>query len=73
MLKLDGNKVSGTSESSHLGKSTLSNGLWANNKLRFTIETDHGAMTLTGVLQKSKLVGEWSAGQRQGKWEAKRR
>jgi hypothetical protein len=72
-LKLEGAKVTGSSESSHLGSSAISNGSWANNKLKITIETSHGPLTLTGALQNGKLAGEWDAGHMRGKWEAKKK
>jgi hypothetical protein len=72
-LKLDGANVTGTSESSHLGDGAISEGSWANNKLKITVETRHGPLTLTGALQNGKLAGEWDAGHMQGKWEAKKK
>jgi len=72
-LKLEGNKVTGSSESSHLGSGAISNGSWTNNKLTITVETIHGPLALTGALQNGKLVGEWDAGHMQGKWEAKKK
>ena len=72
-LKLEGNKVTGGSESSHLGSGAINNGSWANNKLKITVETSHGPLTMTGALQDDKLVGEWDGGHRHGKWEAKKK
>ena len=72
-LKLEGNKVTGSFESSHLGSGAINNGSWVNNKLTITLETNHAPVTLTGVLQKGKLAGEWDAGHMQGKWEAKKK
>lgn len=72
-LKLAGNKVTGTSESSHLGPGMVSDGSWANNKLKFTLTTNHATLALTGTLQKGKLAGEWDTGHMQGKWEAKKK
>ncbi len=72
-LKLEGDKVTGTSESSHLGNAAISNGSWANNKLKITVETSHAPLALTGTLQNGKLAGEWDATQMQGKWEAKKK
>jgi len=72
-LKLEGNKVTGSSESSHLGSGAIDNGSWVNNKLTITVETSHAPLTLTGVLQNGKLAGEWDAGHMQGKWEAKKK
>jgi len=72
-LKLEGNKVTGSSESSHLGSGAINNGSWVNNKLTITVETSHAPLTLTGALQNGKLAGEWDAGHMQGKWEAKKK
>lgn len=71
-LKLEGDKVTGVSESSHLGNGKI-NGSWANNKLEITVETNHAPLALTGALQKGTLAGEWDIGHMQGKWEAKRK
>ncbi|SRR6266508_2226396 len=65
-LKLEGEKVTGTSESSHLGNGAISNGSWANNKLKITVETNHAPLELTGTLQNDKLAGEWDASHMKG-------
>jgi hypothetical protein len=72
-LKLEGNKVTGNFESSHLGSGAIKNGSWANNKLTIGMETSHAPLTLTSELQNGKLAGEWDAGHMQGKWEAKKK
>jgi hypothetical protein len=72
-LKLEGNKVTGSFESSHLGSGAITNGSWANNKLTITMETSHAPVTLTGTLQNGKLAGDWDAGHMKGKWEAKKK
>src|SRR5215475_2551090 len=72
-LKLEGNKVTGSFESSHLGNGAINNGSWANNKLTISMETSHAPLTLTGTLQNGKLAGELDAGHTQGKWEAKKK
>jgi hypothetical protein len=72
-LKLEGNKVTGSFESSHLGSGAVNNGSWANNKLTISMETRHAPLTLNGDLQNGKLAGEWDAGHMQGKWEAKKK
>jgi len=72
-LKLEGAKVTGSSESSHLGDGAISDGSWASNKLKITVETRHGPLALTGALRNGKLAGEWDMGQMQGKWEAKKK
>jgi hypothetical protein len=72
-LKLEGDKVTGSFESSHLGSGAINSGSWANNKLTISMETNHAPLTLTGALQNGKLAGEWDAGHMQGKWEAKKK
>ena len=73
-FKLDGDNVTGTSESPHLGPGTIKNGSWTVNKLSFTLEVAHGSFTATGMLKDGKLVGEWNGSEgMQGRWEAKRK
>jgi hypothetical protein len=69
-LRLDGGKVTGTTESSHLGNGTVSGGSWADNKLSFNIDGTHGTIAISGVLKDGKLVGEFEAGAMKGKLEA---
>jgi hypothetical protein len=69
-LKLSGNKVTGSFESSHLGNGAIQNGSWANKVLKISMETSHAPVALTARLQNGKLAGEWDAGHMQGKWEA---
>ena len=64
-LKLEGAKITGNFESSHLGNGAINNGSWVNNKLTITLETNHAPVTLTGALQNGKLAGEWDAGHMQ--------
>ncbi len=69
-LKLEGDKVTGSSESAQ-GAVPLSKGTWAANKLTFSLDTPNGAITMTGTIKDGKLVGEFDfAGQMTGKWEA---
>jgi hypothetical protein len=72
-LKLAGNNVTGSFESSHLGSGAIQKGSWANNVLKISLETSHAPLALTGTPQNGKLIGEWDAGHMQGKWEAKKR
>ena len=71
-LKLEGNKVTGTYESEHVGGGNISHGEWTANKIGFSIEISHGSGSLgvTGSLKDGKLVGDFDAGQMKGKWEA---
>jgi len=73
-LKRDGNKVTGTFESAHLGRGALSNGSFAANRLSLTMDGPHGAVEFTGQLSAGKLAGEFHMGEEmQGKWEAKKK
>lgn len=71
-FKLDGSKVTGTSESSVAGSGTLSNGSWTNNTVLFTMPGPHGPVSVTGVLKDGALQGTFSMGEMNGTWEAKR-
>jgi hypothetical protein len=69
-LKLEGDKVTGTSESAQ-GALPISKGTFIAGKLSFSLETPNGAIGLTGVIKDGKIVGDYDfAGQMTGKWEA---
>ncbi len=72
-LKLDGDKVTGTSESEHLGPGTLSKGSWAANKLSFTMDSAGMSIAVSGMLKDGKLAGEFDAGALKGIWQAKKK
>jgi len=73
-FKLDGDKLTGTYESDHIGGGNISRGVWAANKIGFGIDTVHGSgLGVTGTLKDGKLVGEFDAGQMKGRWEAQKR
>jgi hypothetical protein len=72
-LKLEGNKVTGTS-SSDQGSATISNGKWDGNKLSFSLDTPQGSITMSGVVKDGKIAGDFDfSGQMTGKWEAKKK
>jgi hypothetical protein len=72
-LKLEGDKVTGTSDSAQ-GSAAVSKGTWSANKLSFSLDTPNGAIGFTGTLKDGKLVGDFDfAGQMTGKWEAKKK
>lgn len=72
-LKLDGENVTGTSNS-ELGNSRISSGIWKEGKLVLVIESGNGQIGLVATLQEGKLVGDYDfAGQMQGKWVAVRK
>ena len=69
-LKVDGEKVSGTS-SSQLGETNISTGTWKEGRLSFQLESASGVVTMSGTVIDGKLSGEFDfAGQLQGKWVA---
>jgi hypothetical protein len=70
-LKLDGERVTGTSESP-VGSGTVT-GSWKAGELNVAIETDHGTLAMTGALKDGLLFGQWDAGHAQGKWEARKK
>lgn len=73
-FKLDGDKLTGTYESDHIGGGNISRGVWSANKIGFGIDSAHGSgLGVTGTLKDGKLFGEFDAGQMKGKWEAQKR
>ncbi len=69
-LKLEGEKVTGSSDSAQ-GSATISKGTFAANKLSFSLDTPNGAITMTATVKDGKIVGDFDfAGQMTGKWEA---
>jgi hypothetical protein len=70
-LKLEGDKVTGSSESAR-GAVPLTKGTWTGNKLSFTIDVpDTGSISMTAIIKDGKLVGDFDLmGQMTGKWEA---
>jgi len=72
-LKLEGDKVTGTSDSAQ-GSATISKGTWSGGKLAFSLDTPNGSITMNAMLKDGKLAGEFDfAGQMSGKWEAKKK
>ncbi|HEY8203387.1 MAG TPA: hypothetical protein VIF81_01550 [Pyrinomonadaceae bacterium] len=72
-LKLDGDKVTGSSDS-QLGHSTISTGVWKDGKLTLLLDSANGPVGLVANLVDGKLVGDYDyAGQLQGKWVALRK
>jgi hypothetical protein len=73
ILKVDGEKVTGSS-SSQLGNSPISSGVWKEGKLALVLDGSSGAIGLVAAMVDGKLVGDYDfAGQLQGRWVAVRR
>lgn len=69
-LKLEGDKVTGSSESAQ-GSAPLSKGTFSNNKISFSLDTPNGSIGMTAMIKDGKMVGDFDfAGQMTGKWEA---
>jgi hypothetical protein len=72
-LKLEGDKVTGSSESAQ-GSLPISKGSFVANKLTFSLDTPNGSIVMNGMIKDGKIVGEFDfAGQMTGKWEAKKK
>ena len=72
-LKLEGDKVSGSSESAQ-GSVAISKGSFAAEKLTITLDTPNGPIVLTAMIKDGKMTGEYDfAGQFNGKWHAKKK
>jgi len=68
-LKVDGEKVTGTS-SSELGQSTISTGSWKDGKLVFLLDSSP-QIAMVATIVDGKLVGDFDyGGQMSGKWAA---
>jgi hypothetical protein len=69
-LKVDGEKVTGTSNS-ELGLSTISTGTWKDGKLVFVLDSANGQIGMVAAIVDGKLVGDFDlSGQMTGKWAA---
>jgi major membrane immunogen (membrane-anchored lipoprotein) len=72
-LKLEGEKVTGTSETAQ-GAIPLTDGKFSAGKLSFAIDTGQGLIKLNGMVKEGKIDGEFDfAGQMNGKWAAKKK
>ena len=72
-LKLEGDKISGSS-ASQLGTSNISSGSWKDGKLAVIMEGGSGQIALVATMIEGKLSGDYDfAGQLQGKWVAIRK
>jgi hypothetical protein len=73
VLKLDGEKLTGSSNS-QLGSSTVSSGTWKDGKLAVVLDTGGGNITLVATMVEGKLSGEYDyMGQGSGKWVAQKK
>jgi hypothetical protein len=72
-LKLEGDKVTGSSESA-MGNAPLTKGSFAGDKLTFSLDIPQGAITFTGMVKDGKINGEFEIpGMGAGKWQAKKK
>ena len=72
-FKVDGDRITGASESAHMGPGKISKGTWAPDKLSFTMDGAFGSIAISAVLKEGKLVGEFDAGKMHGKFAAKKK
>jgi hypothetical protein len=69
-LQAEGNKLTGTSDSPHLGAGKITNGTLNGDGLRFTIDGPMGAINVSGSIKDGKLAGHFEAGPMKGTWQA---
>jgi hypothetical protein len=70
-LKLDGDRITGSAFSEHTGPGTIRDGSWNRGKLSFTLDfKKHESIVVTGGLQETKLVGEFTTEGFTSTWEA---
>jgi len=71
VLKLDGDKVSGTANSDHTGQGTVRDGKFEKGKLSFTLDFQkHESIAINGELKGEKLMGEFRTEGFVANWEA---
>ena len=72
-LKLDGEKITGSSNS-QLGTANISTGTWKDGKLSIVLEGGSGQIVMVASLIEGKLSGDFDfAGQTSGKWVAQKK
>ena len=72
-LKLDGEKVTGSSNS-QLGTANISTGTWKDGKLSIVLEGGSGQIIMAATIVEGKLSGDFDyAGQASGKWVAQKK
>lgn len=69
-LQAEGNKFTGTSDSTHLGAGKITNGTFGPDELSFTIDGPTGAININGTFKDGKLAGQFEAGPMKGTWQA---
>ncbi len=69
-LEADGNKLTGTSDSPHLGSGKITNGTRNGDALSFTIDGPMGTINVGGTYKDGKLAGQFEAGPMKGTWQA---
>jgi len=69
-LQAEGNKLTGTSDSPHLGAGKITNGTVNGDGLSFTIDGPMGAINVSGSIKDGKLAGQFEAGAMKGGWQA---
>jgi hypothetical protein len=71
VLKLEGDKVTGTANSDHTGQGTVRDGKFEKGKLSFTLDFQkHESIAINGELKGEKLAGEFRTEGFVANWEA---
>ena len=71
VLKLDGDKITGTANSDHTGLGTIRDGKFEKGKLSFTLDFQkHESIAINGEVKGDKLVGEFRTEGFVANWEA---
>jgi hypothetical protein len=71
VLKLDGDKITGTANSDHTGLGTIRDGKFEKGKLSFTLDFQkHESIEINGELKGDKLAGEFRTEGFVANWEA---
>ena len=70
-FKVEGENLTGTVETQHTGRGTLTNGHLKDGKLTFTANFEkHESISFTGTIVDGKLTGEFQTEGNTGQWTA---
>jgi hypothetical protein len=71
-IKLEGGKVTGTSEGDQ-GATAITAGMFSEGKLSFSLDVGGTEVKMVGVVKEGKVTGDYDFGGQAGKWEGKKK
>lgn len=71
-IKLDGDKVTGTSEGAQ-GATPVTAGSFSAGKLSFSLDIGGAVVKMSGMVKEGKVAGDYDFGGQAGKWDGKKK